>query len=94
MERMTRRNEPDGRATVEESRIVRDGAEIRGEAVERLARFEDAVAELEADQGDVSLQLERMRGEGRSKTVRFRELMGRKLTNQFLLVLLSKHGIE
>jgi len=62
--------------------------------LERLARFEDVVAELVADQADISRQLETLRGEGLSKTVRFRELMGRKLMNQHLLVLLRKHGIE
>jgi hypothetical protein len=65
-----------------------------GEAAERLAKYEAVLAELIADQADVARRLERLRDEGLSKTVRFRELMGRKLTNQYLLVLLKKHGIE
>ncbi len=93
MERMTRRTGPDGRATVDGSHVVRDGGNAGGDAVERLARFEDAVDELLAEQADATRQLERLRGEGRSKSVRFRELMGRKLTDQYLLVLLARHGI-
>lgn len=64
------------------------------EALDRLARFEDSYDEVVADQARVTVELERLRREGRTKTVRFRELLGRKLTNAYVLVLWGKHGIS
>jgi hypothetical protein len=93
MDRLTKWSGPGGQATVDAGRIVLDGGVATGDAVERLARFEDVCGELVADQVDVARQLVRLRGEGRAKTVQFRELMARKLTNQYLLILLEKHGI-
>lgn len=74
----------------------RPGGPVPGidEAIDRLARFEDAYDEVVADQERVTAELERLRREGRTKTVRFRELLGRKLTNTYLLVLWTKHGIS
>lgn len=46
-------------------------------ALERLADFEDAVEEAEAKQEALSRQLEELRMEGKSKSARFRELMGK-----------------
>ena len=62
--------------------------------VDRLARFEAAAAELAADYDDAGRKLETMRGQGLASTVRFRELLSRRLADQRFLLLLKKHGIE
>lgn len=63
-------------------------------ALERLARFEDLAFGLAGEQEEISKSLERLRGERREKTVQFRELMARKLTNTSMLLLLEQYGLK
>ena len=63
-------------------------------ALERLVDFEDAVEEAEAKQEALSRQLEELRMEGKSKSARFRELMGEKLLNTRFLSVFQARGIR
>ena len=63
------------------------------DAIAQLARFETACEQLLAEQEELSTQLEAMKREGKQKSARFRELLGRKLVNQQLLVKLEFCGI-
>ena len=65
-----------------------------GEALERLAAFEDLVCGLEAEQKDISLRLEQLRGERKEKTVQFRELLARKLVNNNMQMLLERARLK
>lgn len=74
-----------------------DGPRGKGETamdLDRLARFEAAAAELAAEYEDAGRTLETLRGQGLANTVRFRELLARRLADQRVLLLLKKHGIE
>ena len=84
MERYTKRKR--GKITVEPERV--------GEALERLAAFEDLVCGLEAEQKDISLRLEQLRGERKEKTVQFRELLARKLVNNNMQMLLERARLK
>ena len=63
------------------------------EAAERLARFEELPLELEAELASISAELETLRRERKQKTVRFRELMAKKLTDRSLLLRLEEAGL-
>lgn len=64
-----------------------------GEAAERLARFEDMAEEIAAQQKTLEAEMEPLRAQGKTKSARFRELMGRKLMNQNLLILLQTRDL-
>ena len=48
--------------------------EQQAQALARLGRWEDMTERLEQEQADIAAQLERLRGAGKEKSVRFREL--------------------
>ena len=84
MERLTRRNAA-GAWELPPDRLE--------EAAERLARWEDLPAELEEELAAIGAELEALRGAGKEKTVRFRELMAKKLTDRSLLLRLEEAGL-
>ena len=65
-----------------------------GEALERLAAFEELALGLEEEQRTISAWLEQLRGERKEKTVQFRELLSRKLVNTSLLLELERRGLR
>jgi hypothetical protein len=64
------------------------------EAINRLARFENLCEELVEESKSLPAELERLKGEGKEKTVSYRELMAKKLLNKSVLNALKKHGID
>ncbi len=64
------------------------------QALERLARFEDMVQGLEGEQTELSETMARLREEKRERTVQFRELLARKLTNSQLLLTLERWSLR
>ena len=65
-----------------------------GEAIQKLATFENMHAYLIKSQTSIPKELERLRMQGKSKTVTFKELLTQKLINESMLMLLSRYGIE
>lgn len=65
-----------------------------GEAIDRLARFENAYEDVIAGQEAVLNELDRLREEGKTKTVRFRELLGNKMMNNMMISLFQRHGLK
>lgn len=66
---------------------------ISGTAIDLLAKFESFYDEIEESQIDLSHQLEKLRSEGKEKTVQFRELFTKKLVNNNILAFLRFHGL-
>ena len=81
------------RYTISEGERWRVVPEELEDAIAQLARFETACEQLLAEQEELSTQLEAMKREGKQKSARFRELLGRKLVNQQLLVKVEFCGI-
>ncbi|NLW92389.1 MAG: hypothetical protein GXY34_12425 [Syntrophomonadaceae bacterium] len=92
MERITRLIE--GRYYVNDAAIDHHSQGYLGEAINRLAVFENIVEELMTSQKQISEDLEKLRGQGKEKSVRFKELMVKKLTNINTLILFKSYGIE
>ena len=63
------------------------------QALERLRAFEDMACGLEEEQNKISLRLEELRGQGKEKTVQFRELLGQKLVNNNMILLLQRYKL-
>jgi hypothetical protein len=64
-----------------------------GEAIEKLAKFENMLERLLKEQGDTAARLEKLRKEGREKSVTFKQLLAKKLTYSGMLALFESHGI-
>lgn len=64
-----------------------------GPAADRLGAFEEFCLELEDQQREYAAQLEALRRENRTKSVKFRELMGKKLLNSQFLTQLRVRGL-
>jgi len=60
---------------------------------DRLAKFEAVYDDFAASLTAVPAELDRLKSEGREKTVRFRDLMGQKLFNTMVKDLFERHGI-
>ncbi len=65
-----------------------------GEAITRLASFENFYDDLVSQLDIISLELEQLRSQDKAKSVKFKELMVKKLTNNQILILLKSYGIE
>jgi len=85
MDRLTAKNK-DGRYAIPDSSIE--------EAIQRLGLFEDAQEELFDSQKQIPKDLEALRAEGKEKTVRYKEMMVQKLSNNNTVMFLERHGIS
>lgn len=65
-----------------------------GKAVDRLAQFEAMFEALVKNQEMMSKELEKMRLEGKSKSLRFKEMMTKKLIESNMIIYFKINGIE
>ena len=54
-------------------------------ALERLAAWEDILEELVAEREQIALELEALRAQGKTKSLRFKEQFARKIPNREML---------
>ncbi|HZX46624.1 MAG TPA: hypothetical protein VFF83_05080 [Clostridia bacterium] len=94
MKRITRKTQNNGHYVVDEDKIKQVAGGYSGEAVERLAAFENMYENLIKGQSEISEELERLRREGKKNSYKFRELMGKKLINSNTLIILKNYGLE
>ena len=67
--------------------------EASPETTDRLAAFEAVYAELSGNANAIPTELEKLKAEGKEKTVRYKELFGQKLMNNHIIALFERHGI-
>ncbi|MEG0520306.1 MAG: hypothetical protein RR520_03935 [Erysipelotrichaceae bacterium] len=60
---------------------------------ERLNSFEKMLEDIILQQKEIPLELEELRLAGKTKTLRFRELVSRKLMNEEILCLFNKYNL-
>lgn len=66
-----------------------------GDAIERLALFENMLETIETKQQEYDKQINQLRDPSSGKIHwRIKELMGKKLTNKGILLALKYHGID
>ncbi len=73
----------------DEAFISHDDIGYKGTAINRLAFYENIFDELSSEQLKISKEMEKLRIEGKGKSVKFKELMVKKLTNSNVLSLLT-----
>jgi len=84
------------RLTIQDGKIYHfaKGGNIEQEAVDKLAKFENFHEALLSQQLELEKELEKLRAEDKTRTVRFKQLLANKLTNQNILIQLKTFGIE
>lgn len=60
---------------------------------ERLAAFERMLADVQRSHDELTVRLERLKAESKTKTATFRQYLGNKLTYQYLLSLYKDYGL-
>ncbi|CEG28839.1 hypothetical protein [Bacillus sp. B-jedd] len=64
------------------------------DVIDRLAQFENFHEALLSQQLELEKELEKLRADDKTRTVRFKQLLANKLTNQNILIQLKTFGIE
>lgn len=81
------------RFTVKDKHGEYEISDIKG-AIDALAKFEDLYEYAIECETTIPQELEELRADGKTKSYKFREAMGRKLTNTAFLNLFERFGIK
>jgi hypothetical protein len=81
------------RYTVKSNDTYMISSEHYNEAINKLGAFENVIEELLLKQEEISKELKALRSEEKTKSVRFRQLLGNKLTNSALVTIFERHGL-
>ena len=61
--------------------------------MDRLERFEKALDDIVTGYNDLGKELEKLREEGKSKTTKFRELLGKKLVYSMIITIFKRYDL-
>lgn len=87
MNRLTRALDKNNVYVVDDSKAQHDVNGYSGEAITKLAKFENIYDDLLSQQIKISKELEKLRMEGKTHSVKFKQLLANKLTNQNIIIL-------
>ncbi len=93
MSRLTQKAE-DGGYRLGATHVTADETEAIQAAVNKLAQFENLHEDLLRSQQEITVELETLRQAGKKNSVRFRELMSKKLMNAHMLDLFQLYAIQ
>ena len=61
--------------------------------MDKLERFEKALADVLSEYDKLGKELENLRNEGKSKTTKFRELLGKKLVYSMIITIFKRYDL-
>ena len=64
-----------------------------GRKMERLERFEKALNDIINEYNKLGRELEQLRSEGKTKTTKFRELLGKKLVYSMIITIFKRYDL-
>jgi hypothetical protein len=92
MERFT--YEIDNNYYLKTEKIKQDDMGYTGEAVDLLAKFENFYEDLVLRQEKIIDEMEKLKAENKTSTVKFKQLFANKLNNSNSLLILKQFGIK
>lgn len=92
MERLTYKT--DNNYYVNTEKIKQDDKGYTGEAVELLAKFENYYEDLVLKQEKIIDEMEKLKADNKTNTVKFKQLFANKLNNSSNLLILKQFGIN
>jgi len=93
MERLTELAEGKGKY-ISKHILAEENGDFSGEAIERLAKFENLLEEMMHQKDELPRELAKLREQGKEKTYSFREILSNKLTIETFLRIMKDFGIE
>lgn len=94
MDRLTKELDRSNLYLVDDTKVQHDASGYSGDAISKLAMFENFYDDLLLKQSEISKELEKLRSEGKNKSVKFKQLLANKLTNNNILILLKSYGLQ
>ena len=94
MVRLTRALDNNEFYIVDDDKVNHDVNGYSGDAINKLANFENIYDDLVASQSEISKELEILRNEGKTHSCKFKELMVKKLTNNNIIILFKTYGLQ
>lgn len=94
MDRFTKMSDNSNRYMVENTMVEQTGSGYSGDAIDRLAKFENLYEDLVEKQQKTVEAMEILRQEDKTSTVKFKQLLIDKLTNNNLLIRFKYFGLE
>ncbi|MHB9094901.1 MAG: hypothetical protein ACYC21_09520 [Eubacteriales bacterium] len=91
--RLTRALDSNNLYVVDDTKVQHDVNGYSGDAISKLAKFENIYDDLIAKQSEISKELEKLRLEGKTHSVKFKQLVANKLTNNNILILFKTYGL-
>ncbi len=79
---------------VDKDKINQDEKGYTGEALEMLAKFENYYEDLVLKQDEVVKEMDKLRAENKTNTVKFKQLLANKLNNSNNILILRQFGIQ
>ncbi len=61
--------------------------------MDRLEKFERALKDILTEYDDLGKELEKLRNEGKNKTTKFRELLGKKLVYSMIITIFKRYDL-
>ena len=61
--------------------------------MEKLERFEKALDDILKSYNELGKELEKLRNEGKIKTVQFRELLGKKMVYSMIITIFKRYDL-
>ncbi|MDD4298340.1 MAG: hypothetical protein PHS98_01745 [Bacilli bacterium] len=83
----------DGQFVINDKHINSNDNGYYGDAVDKLAVFEDIIDDILLKQNEISQELKILRNEQQTKSYRFRQLLGQKLTNSALISIFESYKL-
>jgi len=94
MERLTRALDSNNFFVVDDTKVQHDIYGYFGDAISKLAKFENFFDDLISKQSEISKELEKLRCEGKTNSFKFKQLLTNKMTNNNILILLKIYGLQ
>lgn len=93
MERLTRALDDNHFYVADETRVQHDENGYSGDVIDKLAKFENIVDDLVSKQRKISEELEKLRSEDKTHSVKFKQLLADKLSGNSILILFKNYGL-
>lgn len=78
---------------VDDTKVQHDVNGYTGEAISKLAKFENVYDDLILKQNEIAKELEKLRLEDKTHSVKFKQMLANKLANNNILTIFETYGL-
>jgi hypothetical protein len=93
MNRLTRALDSNNFYIVDDTKVQHDVNGFSGDAINKLAKFENIFDDLLLKQSEISKELEKLRLESKMHSIKFKQLLANKITNNNIIILFHTYGL-